>query len=181
MLPWITIFGSLVMRFNYWQIASLVTQKSLFTVTHALFFISWLKFQSLFPRDKLIKHHAGSGDGLAPNTWHQSTFLTHILPPGLNELTAQLFYCLILTLWELNCATEEKIAIPLFPLIWNDYHEGHIIEFDFEWWAWIWLWIIMTLNLTLTNELMFSFNHALEKLQSRWSTYAIFPMQNRMN
>ena len=29
-----------VTRENYWQIASLVTQKSLFTVTHALFFIS---------------------------------------------------------------------------------------------------------------------------------------------
>ena len=28
-----------VTRENYWQIASLVTQKSLFTVTHALFFI----------------------------------------------------------------------------------------------------------------------------------------------
>ena len=46
--------GSLVRRFanyftrdfvtreNYWQIASLVTQKSLFTVTHALFFIAWI-------------------------------------------------------------------------------------------------------------------------------------------
>ena len=31
-----------VTRENYWQIASLVTQKSLFTVTHALFFISCL-------------------------------------------------------------------------------------------------------------------------------------------
>ena len=31
-----------VTRENYWQIASLVTQKSLFTVTHALFFISSL-------------------------------------------------------------------------------------------------------------------------------------------
>ena len=65
-LPWITIFGSLVMRFandfhswrtvnndfcvtrdaicewNLWQIASLVTQKSLFMVTHALFFIYFL-------------------------------------------------------------------------------------------------------------------------------------------
>ena len=30
----------LVTRENYWQIASLVTQKSLFTVTHALFFTS---------------------------------------------------------------------------------------------------------------------------------------------
>ena len=30
-----------VTRENYWQIASLVTQKSLFTVTHALFFIYW--------------------------------------------------------------------------------------------------------------------------------------------
>ena len=30
-----------VTRENHWQIASLVTQKSLFTVTHALFFISW--------------------------------------------------------------------------------------------------------------------------------------------
>ena len=30
-----------VTRENYWQIASLVTQKSLFTVTHALFFISY--------------------------------------------------------------------------------------------------------------------------------------------
>ena len=29
-----------VTRENYWQIASLVTQKSVFTVTHALFFIS---------------------------------------------------------------------------------------------------------------------------------------------
>ena len=29
-------------RENYWQIASLVTQKSLFTVTHALFFISYI-------------------------------------------------------------------------------------------------------------------------------------------
>ena len=29
-----------VTRENYWQITSLVTQKSLFTVTHALFFIS---------------------------------------------------------------------------------------------------------------------------------------------
>ena len=29
-----------VTRENHWQIASLVTQKSLFTVTHALFFIS---------------------------------------------------------------------------------------------------------------------------------------------
>ena len=29
-----------VTRENYWQIASLVTQKSLFTVTHALFFMS---------------------------------------------------------------------------------------------------------------------------------------------
>ena len=31
-----------VTRENYWQIASLMTQKSLFTVTHALFFISEL-------------------------------------------------------------------------------------------------------------------------------------------
>ena len=49
-LPWITIFGSLVMRFtNYfhWQIASLVTQKSLFTVTHVLFFISQNIFSCL--------------------------------------------------------------------------------------------------------------------------------------
>ena len=30
-----------VTRENYWQIASLVTQKSLFTVTHALFLISY--------------------------------------------------------------------------------------------------------------------------------------------
>ena len=29
-----------VTRENHWQIASLVTQKSLFTVSHALFFIS---------------------------------------------------------------------------------------------------------------------------------------------
>ena len=47
LLPWTTILGSLVMRFtndfvtreNHWQITSLVTQKSLFTVTHALFLI----------------------------------------------------------------------------------------------------------------------------------------------
>ena len=32
-----------VTRENHWQIASLVTQKSLFTVTHALFFISCMK------------------------------------------------------------------------------------------------------------------------------------------
>ena len=31
-----------VTRENYWQMASLVTQKSLFTVTHALFFISMM-------------------------------------------------------------------------------------------------------------------------------------------
>ena len=31
-----------VTRENHWQIASLVTQKSLFTVTHALFFISYM-------------------------------------------------------------------------------------------------------------------------------------------
>ena len=36
-----------VTRENYWQIASLVTQKSLFTVTHALFFM-------LKSRDRLI-------------------------------------------------------------------------------------------------------------------------------
>ena len=54
-LPWITMFWSLVMRCaddfslmasvtreNYWQIASLVTQKSLFTVTHALFYIFYI-------------------------------------------------------------------------------------------------------------------------------------------
>ena len=50
-LPRIMIFGSRVRRFandfhyfvtreNHWQIASLVTQKPLFTVTHSLFFIS---------------------------------------------------------------------------------------------------------------------------------------------
>ena len=33
-----------VTRENYWQIASLVTQKSLFTVTHTLFFISCAYF-----------------------------------------------------------------------------------------------------------------------------------------
>ena len=47
-LPWITIFWSLVRWFsrvtksrvkNHWQITSLVTKNSLFTVTHALFFI----------------------------------------------------------------------------------------------------------------------------------------------
>ena len=32
-----------VTRENYWQIASLVTQKSLFTVTHALFFMSLMQ------------------------------------------------------------------------------------------------------------------------------------------
>ena len=59
-LPWITILGSLLMRFtndfhswlrHSWkslQIASLVTQKSLFTVTHALFFIS-LSCTSRYP------------------------------------------------------------------------------------------------------------------------------------
>ena len=35
-----------VTRENYWQIPSLVTQKSLFTVTHALFFIYLVKNQS---------------------------------------------------------------------------------------------------------------------------------------
>ena len=53
-LPWMAILGSLVKRFangfhswlrreNYWQIVSLVTQKSLFTVIHALFFIDLAK------------------------------------------------------------------------------------------------------------------------------------------
>ena len=37
-----------VTRENYWQIASLVTQKSLFTVTYALFFIS-LTWGPLYP------------------------------------------------------------------------------------------------------------------------------------
>ena len=36
-----------VTRENYWQIASLVTQKSLFTVTHALFFISLITITTL--------------------------------------------------------------------------------------------------------------------------------------
>ena len=51
-LPWITIFGDswgdlpliftrdFVTRENHWQITPLVTKTSLFTVTHALFFIS---------------------------------------------------------------------------------------------------------------------------------------------
>ena len=51
-LPWITIFGhswgdlpliftrDFVTRENHWQITPIVTKKSLFTVTHALFFIS---------------------------------------------------------------------------------------------------------------------------------------------
>ena len=46
-----------VTRENYWQIASLVTQKSLFTVTHALFFISlqWLcNLNSNFLKKKLL-------------------------------------------------------------------------------------------------------------------------------
>ena len=52
-LLWITIFVSLMMRFandfreNLWQIASRVTQKSLFTVTHALFFITSTGFIEL--------------------------------------------------------------------------------------------------------------------------------------
>ena len=41
--PWITILGSRVRRFaneNHWQIASRVTQKSVFTVTNVLFYFS---------------------------------------------------------------------------------------------------------------------------------------------
>ena len=52
LLPWITLLGSsrdstisftrdFVTRENYRQIASLATQKSLFTVTHALLHILW--------------------------------------------------------------------------------------------------------------------------------------------
>ena len=53
-LSWITIFGTLVKRFdicefikreNEWQIASFVTPKSLFTVAHALFFIHYTHAQ----------------------------------------------------------------------------------------------------------------------------------------
>ena len=37
-----------VTRESYWQIASLVTQKSLFTVTNALFFISSLNMSRIY-------------------------------------------------------------------------------------------------------------------------------------
>ena len=59
-LPWIKMFGhswcnlpmiftsDLVTRENYWQIASLVTEKSLFTATHALFYAYFHLFQTCF-------------------------------------------------------------------------------------------------------------------------------------
>ena len=67
-LPWITIFGSRVRRFannfhdwrsheNHWQIASRVTQKSLFMVTNVLFcFLHaiWCPEHSIPPKQLLI-------------------------------------------------------------------------------------------------------------------------------
>ena len=70
-----------VTRENYWQIASLMTQKSLFTVTHALFFISintfcdisfvciFLCFISVFcygPRDGKGTCNAKDGNPFGP-------------------------------------------------------------------------------------------------------------------
>ena len=67
---WITIFGHLWCNFpmiftheNYWQIASLVTQKSLFMVTHALFYIScpWDKSNSTGSAGYQHKHELWQG------------------------------------------------------------------------------------------------------------------------
>ena len=44
-----------VTRENYWQIASLVTQKSLFTVTYALFFICLIGYHCLQVQKKRLK------------------------------------------------------------------------------------------------------------------------------
>ena len=56
-----------VTREKHWQIASLVTQKSLFTVTHALFFISWL----CLPVSILVKYAAEG------RQWPKNDFLHH--------------------------------------------------------------------------------------------------------
>ena len=64
-----------VTRENYWQIASLVTQKSLFTVTHALFFISPLlmhwRYCSLALSHRYMIHKTGglSSLGVAGCGW----------------------------------------------------------------------------------------------------------------
>ena len=52
-----------VTRENHWQIASLVTQKSLFTVTHALFFI-------------LLRRHIVSSRRYWIPVWHEEEYFT---------------------------------------------------------------------------------------------------------
>ena len=77
-----------VTRENYWQIASLVTQKSLFTATHASFFISWIRIVSFWfifrwPRVQWVS--TGSDNGLVLKqatrhylTWRWLSSLMHI-------------------------------------------------------------------------------------------------------
>ena len=55
-----------VTRENHWQIASLVTQKSLFTVTHALFFISY----------QCRKSHCGDKTIVRPSYLHNGISYT---------------------------------------------------------------------------------------------------------
>ena len=83
-----------VTRENHWQIASLVTQKSLFTATHALFFISLINMFAVHPiciQDSICQMSSmGPGNDLACNkkqditstnadhyVWHHLASLGH--------------------------------------------------------------------------------------------------------
>ena len=69
-----------VTRENYWQIASLVTQKSLFTVTHASFFISY-RIQSLDTNCEIALRW------VLQNLTHKKSELVQVLP-WCHQLTA---------------------------------------------------------------------------------------------
>ena len=66
-------------RENYWQIASLVTQKSLFTVTHALFFISSLcRCIWKYCASKMLVRYTLSSVCLRLNQFFQLSFMQYM-------------------------------------------------------------------------------------------------------